>query len=155
MVIGRQRTMFQKWRFRAEFDGLGEVFFGKIGPLEFSSEVVKYNDGGAMIPHKELGMMEFPALTCERGVTEDDALYQWALDASNAASDRGVNPADYKRNGSVFQLDRAGNIVKSYRIYAAMPTKFTAGDWDNSANEVNIEILELEYDYFEVESSSI
>jgi len=153
MVVGRQRTIYQKWRFRAEFDGIGSAVFAKVGPLEFASEVVKYNDGGAMIPHKELGMVEFSPITCERGSTENDLLYEWALAASNVAADRGANPADYKRNGSIYQLDRAGNIVKTFRIYGAMPTKFKAGEWDNSANEAAVEELELEYDYFETEST--
>lgn len=153
MVSGQRRTLYHKSRFVVRIDGIeGEAGFGKAGPLEVEAQKVEYRSGGAKIPYKDAGNVDFSRLTLERGATEDDVLYLLFRNQYDASSDSGVNREDYVFNMTIEQLDNARNVVKRYRIYEAIVYKYTAGDWDGSANEFNLEMVEIEYAYFEQET---
>lgn len=61
-----------------------------------------------------------------------------------------TNPADYQVDAKVHQLDREGNIVKSYKFYDIYPTEVgTIGlDYDAS-NTIEIFDCNLVFNYFE------
>lgn len=151
MTVGASKTFYQKWRFQVVVDGFpSEAYFQKAGPLEVEVETAEYRGGGAMIPHKEAGAAQFPPITLERGSTEDQLLYEWLRTVVFAAADSGLNQAGYKRNLTILQLDRSGVPVKIYNVYDAFVKKYTAGDWDGTAtSDFSMEIIELEYAYFE------
>jgi phage tail-like protein len=55
----------------------------------------------------------------------------------------------YKRNIDIVQMDRDGSVIKRWTVFGAWPTKFKPGEWGGSQNEVVVETLTLEYDFFD------
>lgn len=156
MVIGSSQKYYQKWRFRVLVDGIpGEAFFRKAGPLEAEVAVAEYKGGGAIIPHKEAASGKFPPITLERGSTDDLFLYNWFKNVLNAVSNSGEEQSGYKRNITIFQLDRIGNVVKEYNITDAFIVKYTAGDWDGTSDDFNLNVIEIEYAFFEENLAAI
>jgi phage tail-like protein len=149
MTIGASQRYNQKWRFKVVVDGFPvEAFFQRAGPLEAEVGVPEYHGGGAIIPHKEAGKGKFAPITLERGSTDDEFMYKWFIDVLNAASNAGKEQAGYKRNLTIFELDREGKSVKAHSVKDAFVKKYTAGDWDGTSEEFTMNIVELEYDYF-------
>ena len=152
MVLGRSKGKYQKWKFKVLIDGIpaAESDFQKAGPLEGEVAVVEYNPGGAMVPEKQPGRASFPPVTLEKGVSDSDALYEWFKEIVNAAANEGGVDDSFKRMVTIQQLKRNNEIVKTWRLHDAWPSKFVGGDWDGSADEFTMESVELQYQYPEL-----
>lgn len=147
-VLGDPRNFHHKYAFLVEIDDVEVAKFTKAGPLEHEYAVVEVNEGGSLIPHKELGRAKFTDLVLERGVTDDKDLYDWMQQAGDIAANTGLVMPKYKRNIDIIQLNRDGATRCRWRISNAFPIKFQAGDWDNDASEASMEIVTLAYDYY-------
>lgn len=148
-IVGSPRTFDRKFAYKLVIDGFTSVDFSKVGPLSAKIAVVKHREGGRLIPNKSLGLVDFDPITCERGAAQFDFdIYTWFVQAANAAADIGLKDQIVKRHADVLQLDRDGEIIGRWSIFNMFPTEFNAGEWDASANEVQIHKLVLEYDYF-------
>jgi len=150
MTLGKAKTLLQKWKFKVLIDDL-EADFSKAGPLEVEIETLEYHPGGAMIPVKQPGKASFPPITLELGATRERNLFDWLKEVVNVAADVGGDDNSFKRNLTIQELDRANNVVHSWRVYGAFPTKFTPGDWDGSSGEFTIRSVELTYDYYDLD----
>ncbi len=104
----------------------------------------------SLIPHKSPGRLTFADITLERGATKDKDLYDWFADVANTASGLGLVEPGYKRNMDIVQLDRDGSELRRWTVMNAWPTKFVAGDWDNSTDDNLVESVTLAYDFFEL-----
>lgn len=146
-IVGNPRTFDRKFAFKLVIEGFLSADFSKVGPLSAKVAVVKHREGGRLIPYKSPGLLDFEPITCERGssVLDEDA-YSWFVQCANAAANIGLKDQIVKRNASLLQLDRDGEIMKTYSIFNAFPVEFNAGEWDATANEVVIHKLVLEYD---------
>ena len=145
------RTGFhKKFKFIIEEAGFAVAAFQKASELSVEAAKIEYFEGGALTPDKAAGRLSFSDVTLERGVTIDRDLYDWGRQVANAAADTGLNEPDYKRTLDIVQQDRLGNTVRRWRLVDAWPMKFTAGDWDNEADENVIEQVTLTYNYFEL-----
>ena len=103
-----------------------------------------------LIPNKSPGLVSFADVTLERGATLDRDIWDWMKQVADAAADAGLIDDDYKRTLDIVQLDRDGSELRRWRITNAWPVKFVGGDWDNEADENNIESVTLTYDYFDL-----
>lgn len=153
-IVGNPRKFHHKYKFLVEIDGFdnGRAAFRKAGPLNVKVETVKYKEGGALIPDKSPGSVEFADLTLERGVCKDFDIYNWmkeVVDLSSGPELLGEPVEKIKRGVSIVQQDRDGNELRRWDITNAFPIEFEAGDWDNDANEVVIEKCVLTYDFFD------
>lgn len=146
------REIHLKHKFRVVVDGIESANFSKCSSLEYEVEKVEYREGGSLIPHKAAGLVNFTDITLERGTSSNLDFIQWALDTANAAGSEGgrglVDPA-YKRNLTINQTRPDNTTARGWHVYFAFPTKFMAGEWDNSTTDIVIESLTLTYDYFE------
>ena len=156
-VIGAPRTFHDRFKFLVEIDGYQSAGFQKAGPIEIEAAVIEYNEGGTLIANKSPGRITVPNITLERGASFDEDSYDWfsqVVDASAVASltpgaGRGAGEIEplFKRDVDLIQLDRNGDVLRTWRLFGAWPTKFTAGEWDNEADEKVIEMIELAYDF--------
>lgn len=148
-VIGKPRSYHKKFKFLVEIDSFSFAGFQKCS--ELSSEIAKVEqwEGGALIPDKSPGRVTFSDITLERGATQDQDMFTWFKQVVNVAANTGLVDAAYKRNGAVVQQDRDGKTLRRWNISNAWPTKFSAGDWDNTADENVIESTTLTYDFFD------
>jgi len=147
-VIGRPRVQHQKWKFLVEIDGLGSAFWQSCSELSKEVAVIEYYEGAAIIPDKQPGRMKVSDMTLERGATVDRNLYDWFNQVADAARNGGLQSPQFKRNGSIAQLERDDSIVRRWTIVNVWPNKFMAGSWDNNADEVVLESVTLVIDDF-------
>lgn len=147
------RPLHERFLFRVAIGGVDSAEFARCSELSYEVEKIDYREGGALIPLKVPGLVSFTDVTLERGSSDNQDLYAWALQVANAASDggSGAGLADptFKRHLTINQLRRDKRVTQGWTLYFAWPTKFVAGEWDNGASEVRIESLTLTFDYFE------
>ena len=152
-VTGKPRTFHKKFKFIVECDGIAVAKFTKAGPLEMEVAVVEQYEGGSLIPVKEPGRVKVTNVTLERGVTDDQDLWNWFKQVADLAANSGEISPTYKKNLDIVQQDRDNTTLKRWRLANAWPTKFKGGDWDNDADENVLESVELAYDYPDVVTS--
>ena len=164
-VLGDQRQLFPKHQFIVKIHQ-GGISAGFQKCSELSSEVAKieYHEGGSQIPWKIPGRVTMTDITLERGASSSSLFYDWMISVANASVNvqTGAQPTTrgwgqitpyYMRDLTIIQLDRDGLIANSPRKWFcknAWVQKFTAGDWDNTADEVVIEALTLTFDWFRI-----
>lgn len=152
-VIGVPREVHGRFKFAIEIDGFQAAFFQRMSELSVEAGVVEYREGGSLIAIKQPGLLTFPAVTLERGTSLDADFDAWMLEVADASAGTppgvGLNAPAFKRNLSLIQRDRDNSELLRYDLFNAWPSKYVAGEWDNTANEVTIEMLQLEYDFFQ------
>ena len=149
-IAGAPRNFEDKFSFIVEIDGIAHAAFNKCSELSAELDTILYREGGSLIPSaKDPGLLNFEAVTLERGaVANDSDLYRWFEEVADAASNTGrVNP-EFKRGLDIVAKDRDGSVLKRWRLTRAWAKKFVAGDWDADASEKTIEAVTLEFDYF-------
>ena len=149
-VLGTPRSFHKKHAFLVEIPEFGRAGFSKCSEISVEAAVIKHYEGGALIPNKSPGRLEFADVTLERGATRDLELFTWFQDVVRVRSGIGLVDPLYKRTIDVVQQDRDGSTLRRWTLFNAWPTKFIAGEWDNNADEVVIETLVLTYDFFDL-----
>jgi len=133
-----------------EIDGVARAAFQKASELSAEVAKVEYSEGGTLIPDKSPGRVTFADVTLERGATREQDLYDWFVDVVNVAANSGLIDPIYKRMVDLVQQDRDGKVLRRWRLHNCWPTKFTAGEWDNEADENVIEMVVLTFDRFQL-----
>jgi phage tail-like protein len=162
-LLGDQRELFPKHQFVVEIGG-GDISaaFQKCSELSSEAAKIEYWEGGSSIPWKVPGRLAMTDVTLERGASSSRKFYDWmisVMDASAGAEgteglSRGVGALTprYMRQIEIIQLDRdAATPLRIWKLHNAWPTKFVAGDWDNTADDVVIEALTLTFDLYTLE----
>lgn len=149
-VIGKPRSFHKKFKFIVDITGMGSAAWQKCS--ELSAEIAKIEqwEGGVLIPDKSPGRVTFSDATLDRGATQDQDCFNWFKEVANVAANSGLVDNDYKRQGDVVQQDRDGKSLRRWRLTNGWPTKFVAGEWDNTADENVMESLTLTYDFFDL-----
>ena len=154
-IAGTVKQYDKRFKFLIEIDGFASAGFTKCSELSFEVAKVEHWEGGAVIPDKSPGRATFADVTLERGATSDLDFWLWmsAVMSTTAAGVGslavGVPDPVYKRNFDIVQFDRDGAELKRWSISGAWPTKFVAGEWDNSVDENVIEMVTLTFDFFD------
>ena len=138
-----------KFKFVVEIDGVQRAHFMSCSEIKATVETVEYREGGRLHPHKSPGLVSFAPVTLARGVCEDKDLYNWFKDCVDSAAGTGMKVPDLFRNVEIVQMDRDGSEMERTILYDCYCKEFSAGDWDNKANEHRMETVVIEYDYFE------
>jgi hypothetical protein len=74
---------------------------------------------------------------------------------SHVANTGLTNPADYQADMLIEQLDRDGNITKTYTIRGSFPTNISQIDLSYDTNDAIEEFtVELQYQYWESNTTS-
>lgn len=157
-IVGAPRTYHDKFKFIIQIAGFSSAGFQKMSELSSGVALIEYSEGGALIPNKSAGRMNFPPFTLERGASFDIDMYNWFQDVADASALASTTPGQgqgvglvepqYKRDLDVIQQDRDGEALRTWRCFQAFPINFVAGEWDNESDEKNIEKVELAYDFF-------
>jgi len=156
--LAAARTLHEKFNFRVQIDGIDKLFFQKASELSQEVAQIDYYEGGALIPIKWPGRVTISDVTLDRGVGVDVDLHNWMFQVADPAKAGGIGaglpPALYSRNISILQNDRTKTqIIRRWKLFGAWPKKYVAGEWDNTVDEVVIEMLTLAIDRFELASA--
>lgn len=131
----------QKFMFRVTIPGLPTgLGFQKVGGLTREVGVVEYLEGLSKYTHKLPGREKVGEVTLERGsyaTKELEAQYKKVLTDSNL------------RNTVIIEiLDRFGNAKRTYKLAEAWVSKWEGSDLDASSDDVAIEKLTVQFEYF-------
>lgn len=79
-------NVLQGYRFIVEVAGLGQMGFKSISGLSEEKEVIEYREGHYPTTMMKMpGLSSFANITCEKGVSLDSRVIQWASEAGNGA----------------------------------------------------------------------
>lgn len=152
MSFGEKRKLHEKFKFLVFSGEFGTAKFQKMGELSKEFAEIQYFEGGALIPIKDPGRLTYADTTLDRGSSQDYDFHNWADRVANAAvgdGGQGLVAPDFKTDDfSVRQLDRDNSTLREWDMIGVWAKKYVAGDWDNTADEVVIEMLTLSYDYY-------
>ena len=117
MIVRRNREMSDDSKLRAylftvEIDGIETARFQKCEGLEAETYVYEVEEGGLNhTTRKFRGRTRFPNLILEKGITENDSLFNWFKETCLE------NKKLERKNGSVVLKDTEGNEVKRWNFF--------------------------------------
>ena len=146
---------YKNFKFQVIVDGQIVPGVSKVGPLKRRTATILYRDGNfANHSVAAPGLTEFEPLTIERGITHDKTFETWAALAYGGTSGAGMSLKNFRKNLRINLLNEQGMIVRSYMVYRAWVSEYTALPFLNaSANEVAIETIVLTHEGFEIDAS--
>ena len=147
-IIGTPRSFYKKFKFTVEIDGFTYFGFQKCSELAFETATVEHREGGTLLADKSAGLVTVPDIELTRGATKDLEMYNWAKLTSDITANAGQVEEKYKKQLDIVQRDRANKVLRRWRVFGAFVGRFSAGDWDNDADENVIESATLVIDSF-------
>lgn len=131
----------QKFMFRVSIPGLPKgLGFQKVGGLSREVGVVEYLEGLSQHTHKLPGREKVGEVTLEKGAYASNDLENYY---------KTVLGNKFARNTVVIEiLDRFGNVKRTFKLAEAWASKFEASDLDATSDDVAIEKLTLQFEYF-------
>lgn len=139
------RTMsqdpLQKFKFRVTIPGLPTTMgFQKCSGLSEEVAVTEYQEGGHPYTHKLPGRPKVGEVTLERGEyigTDFHSLVRASITNENA------------RNTIIIEkLRNNGAVGRTYKLAEAWASKWEGSDMDASSDDVAIEKITLQFEYF-------
>jgi phage tail-like protein len=131
----------QKFKFRVSIPGLPTgIGFQKVGGLTKEVGVVEYIEGMYAYTHKLAGKEKVSEVTLERGMyasKELEDLYKKTLE-----------DASYRNVVIIEILDRFGNAQRTFKLAEAWVSKCEGSDLDSGSEDVAIEKLTVQFEYF-------
>lgn len=148
MGAGKPVSFHNKFKFVVRIGPFQRAAFTTCTELKKEVGQVEHREGGTLLANKTPGLVTIPNVTLTRGATDSKDMYDWFKRVVDTATEGepGLNDDDatgYTETVDIEQLDRDGSVIATYRLYDAWPCALSAGDWDNEAEEVRIETLEL------------
>jgi phage tail-like protein len=130
-----------KSKFRVTIAGLPTgMGFQKVGGLSSETEVVEYVEGGYQNTHKLPGRDKVGEVTLERGTYASDELRSYYK--------KTLTSTDIRSTVTIESLDNLGNVKKTYKLAEAWASKWEGSDFDAGSNDVAIEKITLQFEYF-------
>ena len=127
---------FKAFRFRVEIQGIQSAGFMECSAVSSHLEVVEYREGADDIHVRKLpGKVSYPDITLKWGMTTDQALYNWHLQAVQGNLQR--------QTGSIIQLDDTGTEQVRWNFFNAWPSKWEGPAFNAKGNDLSINTLTL------------
>ena len=155
MIVRRNREMSDDSKLRAylftvEIDGIETERFQKCEGLEAETYVYEVEEGGLNhTTRKFRGRTRFPNLILEKGITENDSLFNWFKETCLE------NKKLERKNGSVVLKDTEGNEVKRWNFFRAFPCRWIGPKLvTNLGSDFAVERIEIAHEGIEVDNDS-
>jgi phage tail-like protein len=145
---------YKNFKFRVVLDGKPVPNVTKVGPLKRRTATILVRDGNfANHSITAPGLTEFEPITIERGITHDKTFEDWAALAYGGANAQ-MSLKNFRKNLRIELLNEQGTVVRSYMVYRAWVSEYTALPvMDAAGNDVAIETLVLTYEGFEIDAN--
>lgn len=138
---------YRNFNFRVTIVGkktFAQAGFQKITGLKTKTDVIEYRDGDdtQISPHKLPGLVKTDPVTFERGMSEDQDMYDWIhMQAKTSAND-----GDHKVTITIELLDRGRQGVKKWEMQEAWISDYETGDFDAQGNGVMVEKMVIQHE---------
>lgn len=142
---------YKAHKFRVRWDGRIVPGIVKVTGLGQTTDVVAYRPGnGSGIVRKSPGVTTCGPIVIERGRTHDATFEQWAAKVWNAANANGAAAQDVRKDLLVDLLNEAGQLVMSFKVYRAWPSRYEPiKELASNVGEPALEAITLECEGFE------
>jgi phage tail-like protein len=145
---------YRKFKFLVKWDNAYVAAVSKISALTKHVDPVDWRTGGdpnntAKVP----GLTKYEPITLERGLSADVRFMEWMnkvnkYQAAGGTSDEHVH--DFRKDLIIEMYNLASEKVMSVTVFKAWPSKLTVADFDAKANELAIEVLELQHEGWDI-----
>ena len=143
-------SKLRAYLFTVEIDGIETARFQKCEGLEAETYVYEVEEGGLNhTTRKFRGRTRFPNLILEKGITENDSLFNWFKETclENKKLERKI--------GSVVLKDTEGNEVKRWNFFRAFPCRWIGPKLvTNLGSDFAVERIEIAHEGIEVDNDS-
>jgi phage tail-like protein len=164
----------QRFRFRVRIPGSSQAgapaapitaFFRSAGPLRLTIAKGERRVGGSPVPFTWPMGVNTADITLRAGSTNDMGLFNWAVEAAQAAAGKASKASDFQRDIAIDELGRgfntaavplpflggvqvaASRVVNTWLLTGAWPVDYAASeDYDGESDEYLIQSLVLTYD---------
>jgi len=124
------------FRFKVEIQGIQQAGFMECSSVGSHLEVVEYREGADAINVRKFpGKASYPDITLKWGMTDNQDLYNWHLEAVKGNLQR--------QSGSVVQLDDTGAEKTRWNFFNAWPSKWDGPAFNAKGNDLSINTLTL------------
>ena len=143
-------SKLRAYLFTVEIDGIETARFQKCEGLEAETYVYEVEEGGLNhTTRKFRGRTRFPNLILEKGITENDSLFNWFKET--CLESRKLE----RKNGSVVLKDTEGNEVKRWNFFRAFPGRWIGPKLvTNLGSDFAVERIEIAHEGIEVDNDS-
>jgi phage tail-like protein len=151
----RSRPLVGKYAFwvRDLTQGIVQAKFSTATGGGMTINIGEHAEGGAQAPMKEGTTATFDNLTLTHGVIESSELYDWVIEVIDMLKaspyGKGVASPGQLRNLAVDQYRRDRTVLYTKEYYNCQPANFDPGDNDNTSTEIQVETLEIAFEYFD------
>ncbi len=131
-----------KFYFTVEVNGQS-IRCHEVTGLEQESEILEYRFGSSVsfVTMKRQGLLKTSRLVIKKAVFSGDNML---AEIWNESDNKGYNShSNNVMNLLVRLLDENGETVMSWKVNAAVPCKFSGGDYQAQTNEVSMETIEF------------
>ena len=136
-----EQDPLQSFMFKVQISGLPTgVGFQKVGGLSREVAVVEYLENMYDHMHKLPGRESVGEVTFERGMYADDYLQQ--------LYERVFNNPNIRSTVTIQVTDRLGNVRREFQLAECWFSKYECGDLDATSDDVIIETLTMQFEYF-------
>ena len=134
--------------FFVEIDDIETARFQKCEGLEAETSVFEYEEGGGEVHHFK-GRTRFPNIILEKGITDNDSLFNWFNDTCLESKKL------ERKNGSVVLKDLQENEVKRWNFFRAFPCRWIGPKLDyKDPSTFAVERIEIAHEGIEVDNDS-
>jgi phage tail-like protein len=141
---------YRKFKFLVKWDGDYVAAVHKISSISKHVDPVDWRTGGdpnfgAKVP----GLTKWDPITLERGLSADKRFWDWmnlvnSYQAAGGTTTESVHK--FRKDLTIEVYNVPNELVMTIHISKAWPSKLTVADFDAKANELAIEILELQHE---------
>lgn len=156
-VQARSRELQGKFNFTVHdlSSGFTTAKFQQCTGAEITFAIAEYSEGGAAAPMKEATRASFSNVTLQHGITSSNLdFWTWCKQIvdmlANLPEGTGVASPNQLRNFTIRKRKRDRTVYRQLKLFNCQPARFNPGDQDNTSDDIDIEELELAYEYFAI-----
>lgn len=137
----RSNDPLQAFKFRVSMNGIPSAMgFKKVNGLSKELGVIEYDEGGYDYTHKLNGKMKTGEVTLEKGMFANKDI--------ETLISKSFGSEEFRDTLTVDLLDATGKVARNWNLAEAWVSKWEAGELDASSEDVVIETLTIQYEYF-------
>ncbi len=142
MAVGDRQDPYGVYKFLVEIDGIKRAGFQECTGLDSTQEAVEYREGTDPLTMRKVpALVTYSNITLNRGMTDDDDLWQWRKLAQDGKVER--------RNLSIVLLDDTGEEKLRWNVRNCWPSKWSGPSFNAQTNDFAIESLEIAHEGIE------
>ena len=148
---------YKQHKFRVRWDGRYIPGIARVTGLAQTTAVVAVRTGNAAgTVTKSPGGTSCGPIVIERGRTHDASFEQWAAKVFSAANPAAPPAQDFRKDFLVDLLNEAGQVVMTFRVYRAWPSRYEPiKELNANVGEPAHEAITLECDSFDRDPSVV